>query len=117
VRATLVAGFAAFALAASATTATDLYTAGWRAQAQCVHLAEGPWNANTGNGYFGGMQFAAQTWLRVGGKPDPAFKHPGDPRYPFRASVAEQLHRARLLWKRDGDSWRSWGGVGASCSR
>jgi hypothetical protein len=117
VRAILVAGLAAFALASAATAATDRPAAGWLAQAQCVHHAEGPWNANTGNGYFGGMQFAAQTWLRVGGKPDPAFKHPGDPRYRFHASVAEQLHRAWLLWKRDGGTWRSWGGVGASCSR
>jgi hypothetical protein len=117
VRAVLVTGLAALALAASATAATSGYTAAWLAQATCVHLAEGPWSANTGNGYFGGMQFSAQTWLRVGGKPDPAFKHPGDPRYPFRAPVAEQMKRAWLLWKRDGSTWRSWGGVGRSCSR
>lgn len=116
-RAILVAGLAASALAASAHAATDNYPVGWLAQARCVHRAEGPWNANTGNAYFGGMQFAAQTWLRVGGKPDPAFKHPGNPRYPFRAPVREQLYRAWLLWKHDGGTWRSWGSVGASCSR
>ena len=112
----LVTGLAAFALASSATAATGGYSSEWLAQATCVHLAEGPWSANTGNGYFGGMQFSAQTWLRVGGKPDPAFKHPGDTRYPFRASAAEQLKRAWLLWKHDGGTWRSWGGVGRSCS-
>ena len=88
----------------------------WLAQAQCVHLKEAGWRANTGNGLFGGMQFMAATWKRVGGKAEPAFAHPGDPAYPFSATPAEQLYRAWLLWKRDGGSWRSWRGVGASCS-
>jgi transglycosylase-like protein len=117
VRAVLVTGLAAFVFALPASAANGAYSAEWLAQARCVHLAEGPWSANTGNGYFGGMQFAPQTWLRIGGKPDPAFKHPGDPRYTFHASVAEQLRRAWLLWKRDDGTWRSWGGVGAACSR
>jgi hypothetical protein len=88
----------------------------WLAQARCIHVKEGPWTANTGNGYFGGMQFAPQTWKRVGGKPNPAFKHPGDIAYPFAVPVREQLYRAWLVWKRDGGTWRSWGAVGASCS-
>jgi len=88
----------------------------WLAEAHCIHLKEGPWTANTGNGYYGGFQFAAQTWKRVGGKPDAAFRHPGNPAYPFHASPSEQLYRAWLLWKHDGGTWRSWGGVGASCS-
>ena len=88
----------------------------WLAQAQCVHLKEGGWTSNSGNGFFGGMQFAAATWRRVGGKTDPAFAHPGDPAYPFAATPAEQLYRAWLLWQRDGGTWRSWGAVGASCS-
>lgn len=92
------------------------YSAAWLAQAQCVHAKEGPWSANTGNGYFGGLQFAAATWLRAGGAPQPAFKHPGSKRFPFRASMSEQLHRAWIVWKRDGGTWRSWGAVGASCS-
>ena len=28
----------------------------WLAQARCVHQHEAPWSANTGNGYFGGLQ-------------------------------------------------------------
>jgi len=88
----------------------------WLAQAQCVHQHEGPWNANTGNGYFGGLQIAPQTWMRVNGRPQPAFAHPGDPAYPFSASPQEQLHRAWLVWLRDGRTWRSWGTVGAACS-
>ena len=89
----------------------------WLAQAQCVHQKEGPWTANTGNGYFGGFQFAATTWKGVGGKAHAAFKHPGDKRYPFDVAQREQLYRAWLLWKQDGRTWRSWGAVGASCSR
>jgi len=113
----LVTGLAALLLALPATAGSFGYTAEWLAQARCIHVKEGAWTANTGNGYFGGMQFAAETWLRAGGTPQAAFSHPGDKRYPFRASTAEQLHRAWIVWKRDGGTWRSWGAVGASCSR
>jgi hypothetical protein len=116
VRAVLVTGFAALLLAWPAAGAAWSPSPAWLAQARCIHLKEGPWSANTGNGYFGGFQFAAQTWKRVGGRPDPAFTHPGDPAYPFHASAAEQLYRAWLLWRRDGSTWRSWGGAGAVCS-
>jgi hypothetical protein len=116
VRAILAIGFAALVCAVSAAAGTAGYSAAWLATAKCVHAKEGPWAANTGNGFFGGMQFAAKTWLRVGGAHDPAFKHPGDPAYPFRASAKEQLYRAWLVWKRDGGSWKAWGAVGANCT-
>jgi hypothetical protein len=115
-RAVLVTGFVALFLVVPASAGTFGYSANWLAQAQCVHTREGSWAANTGNGYFGGMQFAAATWLRVGGAPDPAFKHPGSRAHPFRASAQEQLYRAWLVWKRDGGTWRSRGAVGSSCS-
>jgi Transglycosylase-like domain len=116
VRAVLTTGLAALALALPASAATWSPSPEWLLQARCIHQREGGWRANTGNGYFGGMQFAARTWLRAGGKADPAFAHPGDPAYPFGASAAEQLYRAWLLWKHDGGSWRSWGAVGESCA-
>ncbi len=115
-RAALLTAVAALLLAAPASAAGWSPSADWLAQARCVHAKEGSWTANTANGYFGGFQFAAATWRRVGGKADAAFTHPGDPLYPFSASAQEQLYRAWLLWKRDGGTWRSWGGVGASCS-
>src|SRR5438046_2844593 len=115
-RAGLAVCFVMLLLAAPAAAARSGYTAEWLAEARCIHLKEGPWSANTGNGYFGGFQFAAETWLRAGGQPDPAFAHPGERQFPFRASAAEQLHRAWIVWKRAGGSWRSWGAVGASCS-
>ena len=89
----------------------------WLAQAMCVHRHEGPWTANTGNGYFGGMQFAAETWLRAKGPREAAFAHPGDPAYPFAASKAEQLLVAHRVWLKDGRTWKSWSGVGAACAR
>ncbi len=109
-------GLAALVLALPAAAADWSPPADWLAQARCVHSKEAPWRANTGNGFFGGMQFAAKTWKRVGGKPDPAFEHPGDPAYPFRAPANEQLYRAWLLWRRDGGSWHSWRAVGSACS-
>ena len=108
---------AALALATSAGAQAWQPSASWLAQAQCVHVHEGPWNANTGNGYFGGMQFAAQTWTRVHGSAQAAFLHPGDPAFPFTASPREQLHRAWIVWLQDGRSWRSWGAAGAVCTQ
>ena len=108
-RPALLTGVVTLLLAAPAWGAGGSPSAAWLAQARCVHLREG-------DRYFGGMQFAAKTWRRAGGKPDPAFSHPGDPGYPFSASAAEQLYRAWRVWKADGGSWRSWGAVGAACS-
>jgi hypothetical protein len=115
-RAGLALCFAMLVLALPASAARSGYSEAWLAQARCIHVKEGAWSANTGNGYFGGFQFAAETWLRAGGHTDPAFAHPGNRRFPFRASAAEQLHRAWIVWKHDGSTWRSWGAVGASCS-
>ena len=85
----------------------------WLAQAVCIHEHEGAWDDNTGNSYFGGLQFLASTWRRAGGGEYAAFAHPGDSRYPFTASPREQLYRAWLVYRRDGNSWREWGTAGA----
>jgi len=116
VRSLCLVVIAALTLAASGSAQSSHPSATWLAQAQCIHRHEGAWSANTGNGYFGGMQFTAQTWICMNGQPVPAFVHPGDPAYPFSVSPREQLHRAWLLWLRDGRSWRSWGAVGAACA-
>jgi hypothetical protein len=107
----------ALALAVPVSGANWAPPAAWVAQARCVHRHEAPWNANTGNGYFGGMQFSMQTWRTLKGANLAAFKHPGDPGVPFTASPTEQLYRAWLLWTRDDGSWKSWGAVGAACSQ
>jgi hypothetical protein len=106
----LVAGYAVAAPAGKPTAA-------WLAQAQCIHRHEGSWSANTGNGYFGGMQFSPATWTAMKGPRDPAFTHPGDPAFPFGASPAQQLRVAWLTWLHDGGTWRSWGAIGAVCAR
>lgn len=49
------------------------------------------WAINTGNGYFGGLQFALSTWRSVGGRG-----------YPHQNSKLEQKFRAVLLIKRNG---------------
>ncbi len=107
----------ALVFAASSGAGSSSPPASWLAQASCVHAHEGPWTANTGNGHFGGFQFSAQTWLRMKGRPVAAFSHPGNSSFPFAVTPAEQLHRAWLLWLHDGRSWRSWGAVGAACSK
>jgi hypothetical protein len=70
----------------------------WDRVAQCE--SGGNWSINTGNGYYGGLQFNIDSWRWVGGSG-----------YPHEASKAEQIHRANLLWERQG--WNAW----PSCSR
>jgi uncharacterized protein YabE (DUF348 family) len=78
----------------------------WDALAQCE--AGGNWVINTGNGYFGGVQFDQNTWERNGGL-----------RYATRADLAtreEQIAIAEVTRARQG--WGAWpvcsGRVGAS---
>ena len=89
----------------------------WLVQARCIHRHEGPWTANTGNGYYGGMQFAASTCLNMKGANDAALTHPGNPAFPFRVPVVQQFRIAWLVDVHDGRTWNSWGAVGAACSK
>jgi hypothetical protein len=59
----------------------------------------GGWAANTGNGYYGGLQFALASWRAVGGTG-----------YPHEHSPEEQIRRGQMLWERQG--WGAW----PSCS-
>src|SRR5690242_538294 len=70
----------------------------WLRDALCIHKREGAWNANTGNGYYGGFQFLLSTWTSVGGMVRPDL-----------ATPREQLYRAWRVYRRDGNSWREWG--------
>jgi len=65
----------------------------WEALAECE--SNGHWDLNTGNGYYGGLQFALGSWEAVGGSG-----------YPHRASKTEQIYRAELLLDRQG--WGAW---------
>src|SRR3954451_20661068 len=56
------AGAAALAMAPAASAAPD---STWDAVAQCE--SSGNWSINTGNGYYGGLQFSNSTWAAFGG--------------------------------------------------
>ena len=60
----------------------------------------GNWHINTGNGYYGGLQFSAATWKSVGG-----------PGLPHEHSREVQIKYAKILQARSG--WGQWGCAGA----
>ncbi|MFI7344716.1 transglycosylase family protein [Streptomyces sp. NPDC049936] len=63
-----VAGVTGAAVAAplmAAGNASAATTSEWDAVAQCE--SGGNWSINTGNGYYGGLQFSASTWAGYGG--------------------------------------------------
>ena len=89
-RAMTVAGVAGVAVAAplmasgTASAATD---SEWDAVAQCE--SGGDWSINTGNGYYGGLQFSASSWAGAGGT-----------RYaplPHQATKAQQIEIAEKV--------------------
>ncbi|MBS3940807.1 MAG: transglycosylase family protein [Actinobacteria bacterium] len=74
--------------------ADDTVDAGvWDRVAQCE--SGGNWQINTGNGFYGGLQFELRSWQWVGGKG-----------YPHENSKAEQIRRAEILLERQG--WVAW---------
>ncbi|MGH3474816.1 MAG: transglycosylase family protein [Aeromicrobium sp.] len=66
----------------------------WDKIAECE--SGGNWSINTGNGYYGGLQFSAATWHSVGG-----------PGLPHEHSRETQIKYAEILQKRSG--WGQWG--------
>lgn len=65
----------------------------WDRLAQCE--SSGNWAANTGNGFYGGLQFTLSSWRAVGGQG-----------LPSQASKAEQIARAQQLQAMQG--WGAW---------
>ncbi|WP_218782860.1 transglycosylase family protein [Streptomyces sp. BR123] len=61
-----VAGVAVAAPLMTAGTASAATASEWDRVAQCE--SGGNWSINTGNGYYGGLQFSASTWAGYGGK-------------------------------------------------
>lgn len=55
----------------------------------------GNWQINTGNGFYGGIQFTLQSWSGVGGRGRPD-----------QASKLEQIYRGVLLMRLQG--WGAW---------
>lgn len=65
----------------------------WDRLAACE--SGGNWAINTGNGFYGGLQFTLSSWQAVGGSG-----------YPNQASREEQISRAQILQSRQG--WGAW---------
>jgi LysM repeat protein len=65
----------------------------WDSLAACE--SGGNWAINTGNGFYGGLQFTLSSWQAVGGSG-----------YPNQASREEQIARAEMLKARQG--WGAW---------
>jgi nucleoid-associated protein YgaU len=72
----------------------------WDAIAQCE--SSGNWSINTGNGYYGGLQFSASTWKAYGGRKYAPNAH--------RASRAEQIAVANKVLRGQGiGAWPTCG--------
>tara|TARA_Y100001970_G_scaffold163414_1_gene199728 strand:- start:1858 stop:2745 length:888 start_codon:yes stop_codon:yes gene_type:complete len=70
----------------------------WERMAWCE--SRNTWDVDTGNGYYGGLQFALGSWQWMGGEGSPA-----------DATKEEQIYRANLLWQAQG--WNGWPGCKA----
>ncbi|MGW2491081.1 transglycosylase family protein [Streptomyces sp. NPDC001606] len=90
VRAVALAGVAGAAVAAplmAAGNASAATASQWDAVAQCE--SGGNWAINTGNGFYGGLQFSASTWAAYGGT---AYASTAD-----KASKAQQISVAEKV--------------------
>jgi Transglycosylase-like domain len=65
----------------------------WDALAECE--SGGDWHINTGNGYYGGLQFSLSTWQAVGGTG-----------YPHEHSRETQITMGQRLYASSG--WGAW---------
>ncbi len=84
---------APFALAAPAYAASD---STWDALAECE--SGGDWDTNTGNGYYGGVQFSQSTWEGYGGT-----------EYAPRADLASREQQIAIAERvLAGQGWDAW---------
>lgn len=98
----LLAGTTALALVpmALSTATAQADSVNWDAIAQCE--SGGNWASNTGNGFYGGLQFKPSTWTANGGTGSPA-----------AASRAEQIRVAeRVLATQGLKAWPKCGAHG-----
>jgi hypothetical protein len=78
---------------ATAAPADAAATSTWDRLAQCE--SSGDWHIDTGNGYYGGLQFSMGTWHAHGGSGSPA-----------RTSKAGQIKVAEKVLRSQG--WSAW---------
>jgi len=92
----IVAVFALLAplLATAPAQGATLHT--WERLAHCE--SGGRWHINTGNGYYGGLQFSGPTWRGYGGGKYARNAH--------RATKGQQIRIAERV--RRGQGWGAW---------
>jgi nucleoid-associated protein YgaU len=88
-----LAALTAAGVGMSAAPANAASTSTWDSIAQCE--SSGNWHINTGNGYYGGLQFSASTWRAYGGSGSAA-----------DASKSEQIRIAEKVLASQG--WGAW---------
>ncbi|WP_304356309.1 transglycosylase family protein [Brevibacterium sandarakinum] len=91
------AGLTGMAGPAQASTGAQSSGGVWDKVAECE--SGGDWHINTGNGYYGGLQFSQQTWEAFGGEG-----------MPHEASKAEQIDVAQNTLEKQGPgAWPTCG--------
>lgn len=85
VTATIVAGM-------GYTYTADASSVNWDAIAQCE--SGGNWHINTGNGYYGGLQFTESTWISEGGR-----------KYASRADLASRSEQIAVAENMSLSNW------------
>jgi Transglycosylase-like domain len=75
---------------------------------ECIHRGEGAWNANTGNGYYGGLQMDIQ------------FQRTYAPRYLLRKGTADRWTRLEQIWvaeraRASGRGFYPWPNAARAC--
>ena len=90
----VTAALAAPLLAAGSANAASVST--WDKVAQCE--SSGNWSINTGNGYYGGLQFSLSTWDAYGGTAYATY--PNQATKDQQIAVAERVlvHQGRGAW-------------------
>ncbi|MGD6752674.1 transglycosylase family protein [Streptomyces sp. BH105] len=103
VRVATLGGVAAAAVAVplmGATSASAATTSEWDQVAQCE--SGGNWSTNTGNGFYGGLQFSSSTWSAYGGD---QYASTAD-----QASKAQQIAVGeKVLASQGGGAWPNCG--------
>lgn len=97
-----LAGSVLVGIMAMTTATASADSVNWDAIAQCE--SGGNWSINSGNGYYGGLQFSPATWAANGGVGSPA-----------QASREEQIRVAENVLAKQGlGAWPSCGSKGGS---
>ena len=81
---------------AATAQAGPVHQAPWDRVAQCE--SGGNWSANTGNGYYGGLQFSRRAWHSYGGE-----AYAGTANY---ATRSQQIEIAEKVLTAQG--WKAW---------